>query len=109
MHALLDRTKLAVRSECHLRCRAETLADVGSRTGDGETQRLHGSDRCAGLLLRSAKPLATRHERKHQSAVTAILPTRHRSVWLFSRAARPGLAALESTTEKDPWIPNTCR
>ena len=87
---------------------AETLADVGSRTGDGETQGLHGSYRCAGLFLRSAKPLATRHERKHQSALTAILPTRHRPVWLFSRAARPGLAALESTAEKDPRIPNSC-
>ena len=88
---------------------AETLADVGPRTGDGETQGLHGSYRCAGLFLRSAKPLATRHERKHQSALTAILPTRHRSVRLFSRAARPGLAALESTTEKDLRIPNSCR
>jgi hypothetical protein len=34
--------------------------------------------------------------------------TRHRSVCLFSRAARPGLAALESTTEKDLRIPNSC-
>ena len=62
-------------------------------------------------FLRSAKPLATRHERKHQSAVTAH--TSHEAPdlsELFSRAARPGLAALESgTTEKDPWIPNTCR
>src|ERR1700743_6302 len=88
---------------------AETLADLGPRAGDGETQGLHGSYRCAGLFLRSAKPMATRHERKHQFALTAVLPSRHRSVWLLSRAARPGLAALESTTEKDLRIPTSCR
>jgi hypothetical protein len=88
---------------------AETLTHVGPWTGDGETQGLHGSYRCAGLFLRSAKPLATRHERKHQSGVTAILPSTHRSVWLLSGAARPSLAALESSTEKDLRIPNTCR
>ncbi len=87
---------------------AETLADVGSRTGDGKTQGFHGSYRCAGLLLRSAKSVAARHERKHQSAPAAILPAPHRSVWLFSRAARPGLPALESTTEKDLRIPHSC-
>src|SRR5579859_5973600 len=87
---------------------AETLTDVGSRTGDGEAQRIHGSDRCAGLLLQSAKSLATRHERKHESVIAAILPARHRSVRLFSRAARPGLAALESTTEKDLRVPYSC-
>src|ERR1700743_714917 len=75
---------------------AETLADMGPWTGDGETQGIHGSYRCAGVLLRSAKPVATRRERKHQSALTAILPTRHRSGWLLSGAARPSLAALES-------------
>jgi hypothetical protein len=80
---------------------AETLADVGPRTGDGETQGVYGSYGCAGVLLRSAKSLAARHERKHQSAVTAILPSRHRPVWLFASAARPGLAALESTPKKN--------
>ncbi len=87
---------------------AETLADVGSRTGDGETQGLHGSYRCAGLFLRSAKPLAARHERKHQPSFTAILPTRHRPVWLFSSTAQPGRAALESTPEKDFRISDSC-
>ena len=29
----------------------ETLADLGSRTRDGQAQGLHGSDGCAGLLL----------------------------------------------------------
>jgi len=51
-----------------------TLADVGSRVGDGQTQNFHRGHECKGLLLRSAKSLATGYERKHQSAVTAILP-----------------------------------
>ena len=68
----------------------------------------HRSHGCAGLLLRSAKSLAARHERKHQSAVTAILPSRHRPVCLFASAARPGRAALESTTEKDLRFPDPC-
>jgi hypothetical protein len=41
---------------------AETLADVGPRPGDGETQRIHRSYGCTGLLLRSAKPVATWHD-----------------------------------------------
>jgi hypothetical protein len=87
---------------------AEALADLGSRTGDGQTQGLHGSYRCAGLLLRSAKSLAARHKRKHQSAVTAILSSRHRPVRFFASAARPGLAALESTPQKNTGLPNSC-
>jgi len=85
-----------------------TLADVGSRTGDGQAQGLHGSHGRQGLLLRSAKSLAARHERKHQSAAATILPPTHRPVCLFASAARPGRAALESTTEKDLRIPDPC-
>jgi hypothetical protein len=49
-------------------------------------------------------PWQTGHERKYQSAAAAILPARHRPVRLLSRSARPGLAALESKTEKDSRI-----
>jgi IS30 family transposase len=45
---------------------------------------------------------------KHQSAVAAILPSRHGPVRLFSSAARAGLAALESTPEKDFRFPDSC-
>jgi len=83
---------------------AETLAHVGSRTGDGEAQGLYGGYRGAGLFLRSAKPLAARHERKYQPTFTAILPTRNRPIWLFSSAAQPGRAALKSASEKDAGI-----
>ena len=54
-----------------------TLADVGSRTGDGQAQGVYRGHRCAGLLLRSTKSLAAWDERKHESAVEAILPARN--------------------------------
>src|SRR6267378_658767 len=64
--------------------------------------------RCAGLLLRSTKSLAAWHERKHQSAPATILPARNRPSSHHSSAARPGRAALESTSKKDPGISNSC-
>jgi IS30 family transposase len=39
------------------------FADVGSRSGDGRAQNLHGSHGRQGLLLRSSEPLAARHDR----------------------------------------------
>jgi len=63
---------------------------------------------CESVPLWSAKSLAARHERKHQSTVAAILPSRNRLVRLFSSAARPGLAALESTSQKDLRFPDSC-
>jgi hypothetical protein len=68
---------------------------------DGQAQSLHGSHGCAGLLLRSAKSLAARVERKHQSAVTAILPPRHGPVRLFASAVGPSGAAVKSASKKD--------
>jgi hypothetical protein len=49
-----------------------------------------------------------RHQRKHQLAVTAVLPARHRPVWLFASAAGPGRAALESTPAKAFRFPDSC-
>src|ERR1700722_19256217 len=83
------------------------FADLGSRTGDGQAKGLHRSHEGASLLLRSTKSLVTRHHRKHPSAPMAILPARHRPVWFFASAARPGLAALESTAQKNIGIRNS--
>ena len=88
-------------------CFPKTLVDLGSWTGDGQAQGVYGGHECASLLLRSAKSLATRQQRKHQSAPAAILSARHRPVWFFASAARPCLAALESATQKDIGIRNS--
>jgi hypothetical protein len=60
------------------------LVDMGSRSRDGSTQELHHGHGCTGLLLRSAKSLATRLERKHQRAVAAIPAQEIRSVSVHS-------------------------
>jgi transposase-like protein len=88
-------------------CDAAPLADLGSRIGDGQAQGVYGCYRCAGLLLRSTKSLATRLERKHQSAPAAILPARNRPSSPHSSAARPSRAALESTSKKNSRISNS--
>ena len=60
------------------------LADLGSRAGDGRAQELHDGDGCAGLLLRSAKSLAARLERKHQRAFAPISAEEGRPVPLLA-------------------------
>ena len=72
-----------------------TLTNMGSRTGDGQAQELHGGHERQGLLLRSAKSLAAWDKRKHQSAAATILPPRYGPFCLLSSAARPGSTALE--------------
>jgi IS30 family transposase len=39
-----------------------TLLDLGPGARDGKTQELHGGHECESLLLRSAEPLAARHQ-----------------------------------------------
>src|SRR5215471_6128041 len=63
--------------------------------GDGPAQTLHDGYGCTGLLLRSAKSLAARLERKYQSAVATILLPRHRPVYVFASAARSCCATPE--------------
>ncbi len=52
---------------------AATLVDLGSRTGDGPAQELHGGHECESVLLRSAESLAARQQRKHQRTAATIL------------------------------------
>ena len=85
-----------------------TLAHVGSGTGDGQAQGVYCGHRCAGLLLRSTESVAAWNQREYESAIAAILPARNRPVFHLSRAARLRRAALESTPQKNPRIPNSC-
>src|ERR1700720_413355 len=55
-------------------CHFAALVDLGSRTGDGPAQKFHGGHGSESLLLRSAKPVATRLERKHERPVASVLP-----------------------------------
>jgi hypothetical protein len=55
---------------------APAVPHLGSRQGDGPARPLHGRQRCAGVLLRPAQPMAARHQREHQRPATPIPPTR---------------------------------
>src|ERR1700691_2797071 len=83
------------------------LADLGSRAGDGPAQELHDGYRCPGLLLRSAKSLAARLERKHEWIIAAISAEEGRSVLLLT--VRPGRDCItsESTAAKNVGISNS--
>src|SRR5437868_5015731 len=53
--------------------RARQVADVGPRQGDGTAQALYAGDRCCGLLLRSAEPVAARRQRGSNENTNGLL------------------------------------
>jgi hypothetical protein len=67
---------------------------------NGQTQDLHGSHGCASALLRSAQPLATRHQRKHQPAAAATLCSRYGPVRPIASTTRSSCLASEPTPSK---------
>jgi IS30 family transposase len=84
---------------------APSLADLGWRSGDGPTQKLHHRYGYEGVLLRSTESLAARLERKHQRSSAPILAEegrpvqllavgagRHRSASQYSAAGNLGLS-----------------
>src|ERR1700676_149331 len=64
------------------------LVDLGPRIGDGQTQELHGGHECESVLLRSAEPLAARHERKHERAAATVLQIKHKASIASGRSHR---------------------
>ena len=83
------------------------LADLGPRAGDGPAQKLHDGHGGTGLLLRSAKSLAARLERKHERAIAAIPAEERGSVLLLAVGARQDRSASESTATKNVGISNS--
>src|SRR5258707_9176435 len=81
---------------------------MGSRTGDGQAQDLYRGHGCESLFLRSAKPLAAWLERKHEWAITTILPEKNRPVRLYPVGPGQSRAALEPTPEKNLRLSDTC-
>src|SRR5580658_10794192 len=77
------------------------LADLGPRTGDGPAQELHDGYRCTGLLLRSAKSLAARLERKYERVTAAIPAEEGRSFLLLADRTRRDRSASESEATKN--------
>jgi IS30 family transposase len=59
---------------------AVPVVDVGSRQGDGRAREVHHRQRCPGVLLRPAQPLAARQQREHQR-VCCFSTSRKASPW----------------------------
>jgi hypothetical protein len=57
---------------------APSIVDLGSRHGTREPQELHPGDGHPGVFLRSPKPLATRHQRKHKPTAFGSISQRAR-------------------------------
>ncbi len=68
------RGRRSERTHWEAACHFATLVDLGSRTGNGPAQNLHGRHGSESLLLRSAEPVAARLERKYKRPVTSVLP-----------------------------------
>ena len=88
---------------------ALTVVDLGSRGRDGPARSLE--DRCgrAGLLLRSAKPVAARHQREHQRAAATVLSERHRSQHPQRPGDRRRGRGAQRQTPKDARLENARR
>jgi IS30 family transposase len=70
--------------------RPSTIADVGSRQGDGAAHPVHDWDGGAGVLLRSPESVAAPLQRKHDWAAAAVLSQRQRSRTRNATPARRG-------------------
>jgi IS30 family transposase len=57
---------------------AAPITDLGSGRRDGPARAAADRHRPAGVLLRSAQPVAARHQREHQRAAAPVLPERDR-------------------------------
>src|SRR5271154_1281165 len=88
--------------------RAETRADGAPAEQTAHAPLgIYGGHQCESVLLRPAESVAARHQRKHQSSIETILPPRNRPDTNLTSAARPGRAALESTSQKDLGLPDS--
>jgi IS30 family transposase len=62
-----------------------------------------------GLLLRSAQPVAARHEREHQRSAAAVLPERHRPERARRGRPRGRGRGAQCQASQNPRLANTCR
>jgi hypothetical protein len=90
-------------------CGTAPIDHMGPRHGTRSAQAIHSRHRRAGLLLRSAKPVAAGHEREYQRTAPAVLPQRHESGRLLARRSEQDSLAIESTAQKDIGFRDACR
>ena len=88
---------------------AAPFADLGPRRGDGPTRPAAHRHRAADLLLRSAQPVAARHQREHQRALAPVLPQGDRPPPPQPRRPRRRRLRAEHPAPQDPRLEDTRR
>src|SRR4029450_11420369 len=78
------------------------IVDLGSGCGAGPARPAADRHRPAGVLLRSAQPLAARHQREHQRAAAPVLPQGHRPQQAQRRRPHRRRHCPHQPTPQDP-------
>jgi IS30 family transposase len=86
--------------------RALQITDLGSRQRDGRAQALHDGHRHPGLLLRSAKPVATRKQREHKWAAQAVHAQGNESLRLLTDSTQCDCETIEPKAAQDARLPH---
>ena len=74
---------------------------------DGPAQAVDGGDGGASVFLRSAKPVATGHKRKHEPLAASVFSERHQPVTVLPRRLEHHRVTVESTPTEDIGIADT--
>src|SRR5262249_6484795 len=85
--------------------RATAITHLGSWVGDGGAQGVLDRYRRAGLLLRSAEPVAAGDEREHESSPPPVFPERHRPLALLASRPEPDRSSAEPAASQDAGLP----
>ena len=88
---------------------AATVADLGPGNGAEPACAAADRHRCAGLLLRSAQPVAARDEREHQRAAAAVLPEGHGPEHAQRDGPRGGGCGAQRQAAQDAGLAHTGR
>ena len=85
---------------------APAVVDLGPGRRDRRTCAAEDRYRLGGVLLRSAEPMAARHQREHQRSAAPVLPEGHRPLPAQRRGARCCRRRLERPSSQDPRLEN---
>ena len=85
---------------------APAVVDLGPGRRDRRTCAAEDRYRLGGVLLRSAEPMAARHQREHQRSAAPVLPEGHRALPAQRRGARCCRRRLERPSSQDPRLEN---
>ena len=89
--------------------RAGPLDHLGPGKGAVCPRRVHGRNRCPGVLLRPAQPVASRVEREHERATSSVHAEGDRSLRAQRGGPRPVCREPQQPSTRNAWIHETIR